>query len=66
MIGDTRFVRCIKGNPKKVAGIIDRKSVLDQLVNGGVKAALEIRAKGRAALTLHDRESGEVFIILFV
>lgn len=58
--GDTRFVRCIKSNQAKVPGIVDRHSVLEQLIRGGVVAALEMRANG-----LPERLSQKEFVSEF-
>jgi len=58
--GETLFVRCIKSNQKKVAGLIDRVSVLEQLIRGGVIAALEMRAAG-----LPERMTHQQFLIEF-
>lgn len=44
--GETRFVRCIKSNPQMKPGAVNRPLVLEQLINGGVIAALEMRARG--------------------
>jgi len=44
--GDTRFVRCIKTNDEKVPGKLQRPKVLEQLICGGVVAALEVRSAG--------------------
>mmetsp|Transcript_47376 Transcript_47376/g.133685 ORF Transcript_47376/g.133685 Transcript_47376/m.133685 type:complete len:1334 (+) Transcript_47376:2-4003(+) len=44
--GETLFVRCIKSNPQKVPGLVNRPLVLEQLLTGGVIAALEIRQQG--------------------
>eukprot|EP00928_Gymnodinium_smaydae_P032931 TRINITY_DN23736_c0_g1_i2.p1 TRINITY_DN23736_c0_g1~~TRINITY_DN23736_c0_g1_i2.p1 ORF type:complete len:1379 (-),score=373.45 TRINITY_DN23736_c0_g1_i2:62-4198(-) len=44
--GETVFVRCIKANPGMRPGIVNRKLVLEQLVNGGVVSALQIRQMG--------------------
>jgi len=40
------FVRCIKSNPQHVPNVVNRKLVMEQLINGGVIAVLEIRHKG--------------------
>jgi len=44
--GEALFVRCIKSNQRMLPGVIDRPFVLEQLVNGGVIAALEMRHRG--------------------
>uniref|UniRef100_A0A7S1A0D6 Myosin motor domain-containing protein n=1 Tax=Noctiluca scintillans TaxID=2966 RepID=A0A7S1A0D6_NOCSC len=44
--GDTLFVRCVKTNPLQEPDTVDRKEVLEQLVRGGVVAALEMRQAG--------------------
>jgi myosin heavy subunit len=44
--GDARFVRCIKTNNNHLPRSVDRLSVLNQLVCGGVMAALEVRRAG--------------------
>ena len=44
--GDTLFVRCIKSNPGQLPMDVDRGQVLEQLVRGGVVAALEMRQAG--------------------
>merc|ERR1712136_80588 len=44
--GDTLFVRCVKTNPLQEPHTVDRKEVLEQLVRGGVVAALEMRQAG--------------------
>jgi len=43
---ETRFVRCIKTNETFAPGVVDKKSVLRQLVCSGVMAALEVRRAG--------------------
>jgi len=58
--GDMLFVRCIKSNHRKVGGLVDRKMVLEQLVRGGVIAALEIRQAG-----LPDRVDYKAFCTEF-
>eukprot|EP00929_Paragymnodinium_shiwhaense_P021682 TRINITY_DN14077_c0_g1_i1.p1 TRINITY_DN14077_c0_g1~~TRINITY_DN14077_c0_g1_i1.p1 ORF type:complete len:1340 (-),score=419.61 TRINITY_DN14077_c0_g1_i1:148-4167(-) len=58
--GDTLFVRCIKSNPRKVPGVVDRSLVLEQLVRGGVVAALQIRQAG-----LPDRLTYKAFCAEF-
>mmetsp|Transcript_169194 Transcript_169194/g.543914 ORF Transcript_169194/g.543914 Transcript_169194/m.543914 type:complete len:1311 (+) Transcript_169194:84-4016(+) len=54
--GQTTFVRCIKSNPEMRPGYVKRKEVLEQLVHGGVVAALEMRQRG-----LPDRLDYEEF-----
>lgn len=44
--GGSLFVRCIKPNPRMIPGIVNRPLVLEQLVCGGVVAALEMRKYG--------------------
>merc|ERR1712137_20491 len=46
--GGTLFVRCIKPNIQMVPGVVDRRLTLEQLVNGGVVSALEMRRRGFA------------------
>jgi hypothetical protein len=43
---DSRFVRCIKSNQLLHPGVIDKPSVLKQLICSGVMAALEVRRAG--------------------
>eukprot|EP00927_Polykrikos_kofoidii_P069124 TRINITY_DN6450_c0_g2_i1.p1 TRINITY_DN6450_c0_g2~~TRINITY_DN6450_c0_g2_i1.p1 ORF type:complete len:1372 (+),score=317.69 TRINITY_DN6450_c0_g2_i1:65-4117(+) len=45
-LGQTVFVRCIKSNPQMVPGLVNRPLVLEQLIHGGVIAALEMRHRG--------------------
>jgi myosin heavy subunit len=53
--GETLFVRAIKSNPgKKQVPVMDRQSVLEQLVRGGVIAALEIRSAGLPDQMLYE------------
>jgi len=44
--GETCFVRCIKSNARKLPGTVHRPMVLEQLLHGGVVAALEMRRSG--------------------
>jgi myosin-7 len=44
--GETLFVRCIKSNPQKQPGAVNRPLVLEQLLFGGVISALEMRHRG--------------------
>jgi myosin heavy subunit len=55
--GETLFVRCIKSNNQKAPQFIDRPMVMDQLIRGGVVAALEMRASG-----LPDRMNYAAFL----
>lgn len=43
---DVRFVRCIKSNQLLAPQVLDKPSVLNQLVCSGVMAALEVRRAG--------------------
>merc|ERR1712110_999020 len=58
--GKTLFVRCIKTNMQKVPNLVDKPKVLEQLVLGGVVAALEVRAAG-----LPDRVAYKDFVTEF-
>lgn len=44
--GSILFVRCIKANPEMQPGFLNRPLVLEQLKNGGVVSALEMRQAG--------------------
>ena len=44
--GGALFMRCIKSNPEKLPGLVNRKLVLEQLVNGCVISALWMRHQG--------------------
>jgi len=43
---ETSFVRCIKSNPQMLPGVFHRSLVLEQLVQGGVVKAVQIRHNG--------------------
>eukprot|EP00929_Paragymnodinium_shiwhaense_P045579 TRINITY_DN2326_c0_g1_i1.p1 TRINITY_DN2326_c0_g1~~TRINITY_DN2326_c0_g1_i1.p1 ORF type:complete len:1588 (-),score=461.47 TRINITY_DN2326_c0_g1_i1:476-5137(-) len=50
---DPHYIRCIKPNRKKVPGVFEGRSVMDQLLCSGVLAAVRIRQQGYAYRVPH-------------
>jgi len=63
--GGNLFVRCIKPNPKMIPGLVSRSLVLEQLICGGVVAALEMRKYGFPDRTAYLSFVNEFWILDF-